>query len=690
MEFPLFSELILICALSVGSIWLFTKLHLPPLVGFLLAGIIVGPHGFGWVHSVREVEMLAEIGVVLLLFTIGLEFSLDRLMRIRRAVLVGGSAQMGFTAAAVTVIALWAGLALNQAVFFGLAIALSSTAIVLKVLQEKAWLETPHGQSILGVLIFQDIAVVPVLLMVPLLGGNEPLTAWGLGTLLLKMVAVLGFIFYGVNHALPRLFQAVAKIQNREIFLLFVIVLCFSVAWLTSKAGLSLALGGFLAGLVISRSEFSVQALSSIQPFRDVFTSFFFVSIGMLFNVGLVAGNPLLIVGLGVLAYVLKSALAASAAALLRLPVRNIIFTGLALGQIGEFSFIALQTGADAGLIGDRLYDTTLAFSVVTMALTPFILGAAPRLVAVLDRYRSYTPQANDPNELSYKDHILVVGYGLSGRNMAQAAQMADISYVVLELNPETVREQQALGVPIHFGDASQPNVLEHFGIQRAAVVVVAVNDPLATRHIVHLAKSLNSLVHIIVRTRFIEELPALRRAGADEIVSEQYEASIEMFARILAQYNIPFEDIEQAEAMIRAEDYGMLRGKRGNDAKIPNIRLDIGESGVCTFSVHAADPICGLSLAHAQLRKKYKVTAVALKRDGHLMGNPGANTPLQDGDELYVFGRPQDLLSAYTALFAPDTADEADAPDAFAGPACLKAYGAMKDNGATDEEEGG
>lgn len=687
MEIPLFSELILICALSVGSIWLFTKLRLPPLVGFLLAGIVVGPHGFGWVHSVHEVEMLAEIGVILLLFTIGLEFSLDRLMRIRRAVLLGGSAQMGLTACLVAVIALWAGLALNQAVFFGLAIALSSTAIVLKVLQEKSWLETPHGQSILGILIFQDIAVVPVLLLVQILGGNDPLTFWGLASLLLKMAAVLGFIFYGVNHVVPRLFQAVAKTQNREIFLLFVIVLCFSVAWLTSKAGLSLALGGFLAGLVISRSEFSLQALSSIQPFRDVFTSFFFVSIGMLFNVGLVLENPLLIVGLGAGAYLLKAVLAGSSAAFLKLPARNIVFTGVALGQIGEFSFIALQTGAEAGLVGARLYDTTLAFSVVTMALTPFIIGAAPRLVAVLDRYRPYTPQARDPSELPLKNHILVVGYGLSGRNMAQAARMADISYVVLELNPETVRTQQALGIPIHFGDATQPSVLEHFGITGAAVVVVAVNDPLATRHIVHLAKSLNPMVHIIVRTRFVEELPALRRVGADEIVSEQYEASIEMFARILAQYNIPFEDIEQAEAMIRAQDYGMLRGKQGRDAKIPNIRLDIGESGVCSFAVQDGVPICGVSLAQAQLRKKYKVTAVAFKRDGHVVGNPGAGEVLQAGDELYVFGRPQDLLNAYSELFTSQGAGyEFFDADNFAGPACLQAYLSKMPTGADGE----
>ena len=675
MDTPLFQDLILICGLSVASIWLFTRLRLPPLVGFLLAGILVGPHGFGWVRSGHEVELLAEIGVILLLFTIGLEFSLERLMRIKRAVLLGGSVQLVVTAVVVTLLSAWGGLKLNQAVFFGLAIALSSTAIVLKVLQEKSWLETPHGQSILGMLIFQDIAVVPILLSVQILGGSEPLTAGGLGLLLLKMAAVLVVIFYGINYVIPKLFRSVAQTQNREIFLLFVIVLCFSVAWLTSKAGLSLALGGFLSGLVISRSEYSLQALSSIQPFRDVFTSFFFVSIGMLFNVGAVVANPLLIVGLGLAVYALKSVLAAAGALTLRLPLRSAVFTGLALGQVGEFSFIALQAGAETGLVGARLYDTTLAFAVVSMALTPFVIAVAPRLGRLVDRI---WPQSfeEDSSDVSMRDHLLVIGFGVSGRNMAQAARFADIPYLILELNPVTVSEQQALGVPIHSGDATQAGVLEHFGIKGAAVMVVAVNDPQATRHIVQLAKTLNPSLHLIVRTRFVEELPALRAVGADEIVSEQYEASIEMFARILARYSVSVEDIEQAVGMIRAQDYGLLRGRRQSSGNITHVRLEREEGDVCSLPVVSKSPVSQMTLAQTHLWTTYQVTVVAIQREGRVLNNPRGDEVLSAGDEVYVIGRPQDVVNAYLTLFvAPGESDERFDPDRFTGPACLKAY---------------
>ena len=377
---PLLNDIIIIFGLSAGVLYLCHRLQIPTIVGYLLTGVLVGPYGLGWVKEVEAVQLLAEVGVVSLLFTIGLEFSFRSLLQIKRSVLLGGSLQVLFTVIATILITQTFGHSVGESVFIGFITALSSTAIVMKILQERAEVETPHGNTALGILIFQDIIVVPMILITPFLGGTQGKTHEQLLILLAEEAGIVVLIAIWAKYVVPKLFFRIAQTKNRELFSLSVIVMCLAVAWLTHHAGLSLALGAFLAGLVISESEYSHQALGSILPFKDVFTSFFFILIGMLLDITFFFRHPIYLLFLAAGVYLMKAVLAASAVAIMGLPVRTFIIAGLSLGQIGEFSFILSQTGIQYGFLAGDIYQRFLAISVLTMMITPFAMEASSRV----------------------------------------------------------------------------------------------------------------------------------------------------------------------------------------------------------------------------------------------------------------------------------------------------------------------
>jgi len=452
MEIPLLNDIVVIFGLAIAVLFICHRLRVPAVVGFLLTGIFVGPYGFGLVKAVHEVEILAEIGIVLLLFTIGIEFSLEKLLQIRKSVLMGGSLQVLLTFLATLFIARRFGQAFGEAVFIGFLVALSSTAIVLKLIQERAEVDSPHGRTTLGILIFQDIIIVPMILVTPLLAGATGNLGESVLVLLAKGIGIILLVMVSTKWIVPQVLYQITRTRNQEVFLLSVVVICFGVAWLTSKAGLSLALGAFLAGLIISESKYSHQALGNILPFRDVFTSFFFVSIGMLLDVGFLFQQPgtIALIALGVL--VLKSIIACFATVLLGSPFRTSILVGLALSQVGEFSFILSRTGVEHGLLAGNIYQMFLAFSVLSMAATPFIITLAPRAADIILRFPLPkrlisgfypVPEIKVKNK---KDHLIIIGFGVNGRNVAHAARVAGIPYAVIEMNPKTVRNEQAQG----------------------------------------------------------------------------------------------------------------------------------------------------------------------------------------------------------------------------------------------------
>ncbi|MDX1765297.1 MAG: cation:proton antiporter, partial [bacterium] len=446
MTSALLTDMVVIFGVAIAVLFVSTRLGLPAIVGLLLTGVLAGPHGLMLVKAVHEVEVSAEIGVILLLFTIGIEFSLKQLMQIRRSVLLGGGLQALFTVGATVAMVRLVGIGTGEAVFIGFLVTLSSTAIVLKVLQEAGEVDSPHGHASLATLIFQDIMVVPMVLITPFLAGNVENSAAGLALTLVKAVGTIALVLMGAKWLVPQMLYQVARTRSRELFLLTLFVICLVVVWLTSSMGLSFALGAFLAGLVVSESEYSHQALGNLIPFRDVFTSFFFVSIGMLLDVRFLLEHLVVVLVLVLIVLVVKGLIAGLVTAILGYPLRTAILVGLALNQLGEFSFILSKNGLAEGFLAGDTYQLFLAVAVLTMAAAPLIIHGAPRIADALLRLpipdalkTRCTVCAVNSHHGERKDHLVIIGFGVNGRNLSRVAKIAGIKHVIIDTNPDTV-----------------------------------------------------------------------------------------------------------------------------------------------------------------------------------------------------------------------------------------------------------
>jgi len=657
MEIPLLNSIIIILGLSVVVLFICNRLHVSAIVGFLITGIFVGPYGFGLVHAVHEVDFFAEMGIVLLLFTIGIEFSLERLLQIRKSVLMGGSLQVFLTFLATFFIVKRFNQTFGEAVFIGFLVALSSTAIVLKLIQDRAEVDSPHGHTTLGILIFQDIIIVPMILATPLLAGVTGNVGESILILLAKGAGIILLVMVSAKWIVPHLLYQIARTRNQEIFLLSVIVLCLGVAWLTSTAGLSLALGAFLAGLIISESEYSHRAFGNILPFRDVFTSFFFVSIGMLIDVHFLFQQPIAIALITVVVLLGKSIIACFVAVLLGFSLRTSILVGLALSQVGEFSFILSKTGVEYGLLSGNIYQLFLAVTIISMAMTPFIISLAPRIADIIlrlpvpSRLLSGIHPVSEIKTEKRKDHLIIIGFGVNGRNVARAAGRAGIPYVIVEMNPETVRHEQAQGEPIYYGDSTQEVVLKHANIKDARIVVTAINDPASTRRVTEVVRRLNPKVHLIVRSRYLQEMKPLYELGANEVIPEEFETSVEIFTRVLAKYLIPKDTIEGLVAEIRSDGYEMFRSLYSKPLSVSDLKFQLPDIEISTLRVTEQSLFVNKSLEQIELRKKYGVTVLAIRRDSEILFNPDVNIPFYAGDLLFVLG-PPDKVAGVAGLF--------------------------------------
>jgi CPA2 family monovalent cation:H+ antiporter-2 len=649
---PLLDELAIVAALAVAVTVLLAKLKLPTVAGLLAAGAVVGPYGLHLAKSVHSLEVLAEIGVVLLLFSIGLEFSLARLRDIFRQVAFGGVLQVGLTTAAVTGIAAALGQPLGRSVLYGFVFALSSTAIVLRALAERRELDAPHGRFIVGTLIFQDLCVVPMVLVVPLLGaatsGGD--AAGQIAIAMGKAIAVVVGTVAVARFVVPKILGWVDASRSREVFLLAILGLCIGTAWLTSLAGLSVALGAFLGGMVVADTEYGHRAMGDILPLRDAFVSIFFVSLGMLFDIRVVTQHPLL-VGMLMLGFVLGKGLLATVAALaMRFPARVAWLAGVGLAQFGEFGFVLTRLAQSSNVLDESAARPLLAAGIGSMFLTPLLVRAAPhirageRLLAPLERLigvRSIDEADEDNDSLS--DHVVLVGFGVGGRLAAQSLRECMIPFVVIDLNAENVRMGKQLGLPVYYGDATSEEALQHAHIESARLVVLLMNDPQAAQRVVATVRRAAPKVPVLMRTRYLLDREPLFDLGARDVVTEEVEGAAEVIARMLRWIEAPRNVIEACLRTVRTTTQTRDRRQTVVPSQLKDVR-GLGELRIESARVQEASAIAGRSALDLQLRTETGALVVGVRRDDRLLESPDPSVPFEPGDVVYFVGTPDAL----------------------------------------------
>lgn len=656
MALLLLRELVTILAASILVIVVFHRLKIPAVVGFLITGILLGPGGLSLVRDLGVINAVAEIGVMMLLFIIGIEFSLERLQRIKQYFWLGGGLQVLLTVMAVAVISRFLGAKIEQSFVYGFLIALSSTAVVLKLLSDKKQLDAPPGQISMGIAIFQDMALVPMLAIIPLLANIKSVSILALGSRFLLSLLAVTAVFFMARKIMPLIISLIVRTRIKEIFLLSALLACLGMAYLTSSLGLSLALGAFLAGIIISESSYSLQVVSDILPFKDVFNSLFFVSIGMLLDTRIAWSLRWQVLAVVVSIILLKILVVFLTVRLLRFSARVSLLTALGLAQIGEFSFVLAGVCRENDLLSGPIFQVFVASSVLTILATPLLMEIGPGLIEKIresGRPERWPDRATTGNETP-REHVIIAGFGLNGRNLARVLKETGIAYVIIEINPETIRTACQAGEPIIFGDASSQVILQEAAIDKARVLVLAISDPAATRRAVNLARRLNPEVFIIVRTRFASEIEELYDLGASDVIPEEFETSIEIFVRVLEKYHLPRNIINTQVQVIRGERYGILRGARSSSRRLTEKIYDYLEAGVVeTFLVPEDSWINGRTLGEIDLRGKTGVTVIAVVRGDKTHSGPGADFRLGARDILVLVGDHQAMDRAFIHLGA-------------------------------------
>ena len=643
---PFLGEIVALFALSALIAYLCTRIRLVPIAGFLLTGVVVGPNALGLVQDPELVSTLAEIGVILLLFEIGIEFSLSKLARLKRAISLGGGLQVGLTITIVAGAGWVAGVDWASSIYTGFLVALSSTAVVLSLLADRGETDTPSGQLSLAMLIFQDLAIVAMILLIPMLGGTGG-SGWAVAGALGRALLVIVAVLVGARSIVPWILKSVAYARRPELFVIVVVTIGFGTAWFVSLAGVSLELGAFLAGLVVSESEYSEQALSEVLPFRSLFNAIFFVSVGMLLDLSFFFEQPLLLLG-GVAGVLVVKALVTTVAALaLGVPLRIAAGVGLTLAQIGEFSFVLERTGRAAGLspmgLGPAGEQVFIVTAVLLMLVTPAFLSVGPRLGNWLQntmggRLFPGRTDESETEESELEDHVVIVGFGPAGRRLAQVLHEDGLPFVVVDLNPRSIEDAREMGYHAIYGDATRAPLLHEAGIHHAKLCVVAINDQSAALRITRVARHENPTLQLIVRARFLSELNGFREAGANVVVPEEVEASVQIFAHVLRAYRVDSTEIEKQVRTIRAHDYELLRG----DAEGAHLLLQgLDEDGMHTRTVEVREacPAVQCTIGELQLEEAYGLTVLAVRRGDDTISTPGDGLALQPGDRLVVMG---------------------------------------------------
>jgi len=651
VETTLQAVLVLLAA-AVLVVVVFRTLNLPPLLGYLIVGVAIGPHALGWIEETKAVHALAEIGVVFLMFSIGLEFSLPRLVTMRRVVFGFGAAQVVTTLAIVMGIAYALDVPWQAGLVLGGALAMSSTAILAKLLAERFELNSPHGRQIIGVLLFQDLAVVPLLIVIPALAASPDDLALNLGIAAVKAAVVLAVLLFFGQRVMRAWFHVVARQKSSELFVLNVLLVTLGVAFLTELAGLSLALGAFVAGVLISETEYRYQVEEDIKPFRDVLLGLFFVTIGMLLDVRAVVENAWV--------SVLLVALVASKTALILLLARVFgaewsvaLRTGLALGACGEFGFVLLALASKTDLLGPDVLQPVLAAMVLSMLIAPFIIGRSDMLVRrwIASEWTARAMQVHNiaVQSMAAAEHVVICGYGRSGQHLARLLEQEKIPFIALDLDPQRIHEAAAAGESVVFGDAARREVLVAAGLQRTRAVAITYSDTASALKVLGHVQALRPGLPVVVRTRDDTDIDRLKAAGAAEVVAEVMEGSLMLASSTLMLLGTPLNRVLRRIRETRTHRYQLFRGlyrgmtDAGEDADAKQPRLH-------SVMVSAGAYAVGRTLAEIGL-SDLNVEVTAVRRRNVRTMTPAADMRVEEGDVLVLLGIGEDLAAAEMKL---------------------------------------
>jgi CPA2 family monovalent cation:H+ antiporter-2 len=645
---------LILLAATVIVVALFRSLRLPAMLAYLLVGLAVGPHALGWIPESGETRHLAEFGVVFLMFSIGLEFSLPQLKAMRSIVFGLGGAQVLLTLALVLIVCLSLGLGWQAGVALGGALAMSSTAIVSKLVAERAELHSRHGRMIIGVLLFQDLAVVPLLVLIPALGMGGGDLAGALGMAFAKAAVLLAVLLYFGQRLMRPWFHLVARRKSSELFMLNVLLITLGLAYLTELAGLSLALGAFLAGMLISETEYRYQVEGDIKPFRDVLLGLFFVTIGMLLDFSVIANSFPWVMAVLAAIVVLKTLLVALLGRLFGEDLSAAMRTGLSLAQAGEFGFVLLSHAGGANLLDPQTMQVVLAAMLLSMLAAPFIIQHSEKLVRYVYSNEWYH-RARELHEIavqsaSAEGHVIVCGYGRSGQNLARFLEQEGFSFVALDLDPHRVREAASAGESVVYGDAGRREVLIAAGLHRACAVVVTYADVPSALKVLHHVQELRPELPVIVRTMDDTDLERLQQAGAAEVVPEVLEGSLMLASHALMLLGVPLAHVVRRIREVRERRYSLLRGFFHGATDV-----DLDSSDKCQPRLHSIPlnegaTAVGKTLADLDLESVHvQVTAVRRRNIRGL--EPSPEIRLAAGDVVVLLGTPEELAAAEIRL---------------------------------------
>lgn len=645
-----FKELLIILGFSIPVIYIFNKIKLPSIIGFLITGIIIGPSGLKLINDTAEIQFMAQIGVAFLLFTIGIEIQLSRFLKDLSEILLTGGLQILCTFIVGMFIGISMQLSVSQSVFIGFVLTHSSSALILKLLNDRSDEDSPQGKISIGVILSQDLMVVPMMLLIPFLAGGSGPDALMIIWRLVKSILIIIVILVAARYVIPIVLESLVNMRMRDVLVIISVVIAMGIAWITESLGLSMAIGAFLAGLALSDTDFTHQIISDINPFRDVFLSVFFVSLGMILNIDFLRANTgyILLMSFGII--VIKAAIVFGLVSLLKYPLRTALLSGVMLAQIGEFSFVLASHGLQQNVISGFVYQGFIGASVLTFIATPLLVSLTYYLLARRSVVENIPSDGH--NKLHLDNHVIICGMGLNGKNLVRVLKNTGIKYVIVDLNYRNIKEAKAKGDNnVIWGDASNTEILKSAGIDFARVIVIAISDRFLTKRCVYVAKSIKPDLHVIVRTKYVADIDELIKLGADNIIPEEYETSIQIFSRVLRMFHVPNSIILAQGNIIRNKSYGVFREVRFTEEAFEQINQILAQGTIETCYIASGNAIVGQSIKDLNLRARTGATILNIIRDNKTITHPSSEFIFREADQLVVFGSHSALDAALAVL---------------------------------------